>query len=140
MTQVFNRKQKRSLKAQFKRDNKKWPEKLKLVDASDTEDQGPGIVEVWRSKDFLVQVYEVNSAVQRISVSAADFSLPDDISWDTLQRIKRETGRGEWEAVEIYPADADEINVGDQRHLWVFKGLKLPFGFGGARGNSKTAE
>lgn len=138
MPQIFNRKQKRALKAQFKRESKTWPDKLKLVDSTD-EEKGPGIIEVWRSKEFLVQVYEVNSAVQRISVSPSSFRLPDEISWDTLQRIKRETGRGDWEGVEIYPADADEVNVDDQRHLWIFKGgMKLPFGFGSAR--SKQTE
>jgi hypothetical protein len=128
----FNRKQRRALKKQFVRDSKDWPNELKLVDSADLpEDQTAGLIELWRSSDFIVQVYEHNSAVLRMSVATVDSSRPPDkLPWPTLQRLKREIGRGSWEAVEIYPDDKDQVTADDMRHLWIFKnGTKLPFGF-----------
>jgi hypothetical protein len=131
---MFNRKQKRAMKAQFKRDNRNWPDELKAVDRDESENPEPGLIEIWRSQRFLVQIYEHNAAVQRITVTRASFQLADDLSWDTLQRLKRECGRGDWEGVEIYPSEDNAVNV-EGRHLWVFKGgLKLPFGFGTRNG------
>lgn len=134
---AFNRKQKRALKKQLQKDNKDWPDELKLVDWDDLpEGDNQGLVEVWRSNRFLLQVYEHSETILRLSINRTDVDLQegrwqDGIAWDTLQRLKRECGRGDWEAVEIYPADADVVNVANMRHLWVFKnGLKLPFGFG----------
>lgn len=134
----FNRKQKRALKRQLQLDNRNWPDTLKLVDLGELPvEEQDGLIEVWRSNRYLVQVYEHSSgAVQRISVNRTDIDVEDGrwqdgIAWDTLQRLKRECMRGDWEGVEIYPADADIVNVANMRHLWVFKnGLKLPFGFG----------
>lgn len=128
----FNRRQKRALQRQFERDSKSWPEELKLVDSGDLpEGEHAGLVELWRSSAYLVQVHEHNEAVLRVSIATVDKQkIPDRLPWPVLQRLKREIGRGDWEAVEIYPADADQVNVDDMRHLWVFKdGMKLPFGF-----------
>ena len=36
-------------------------------------------------------------------------------------RIKTECGRGDLEAVEIFPRREDEVNVANLRHLWVRK-------------------
>jgi hypothetical protein len=137
---AFNRRQKRALQRKFERDSKSWPEELKLVDSGDLpEGEHAGLIELWRSSDYLVQVHEHNEAVLRVSIATADRQKhPDRLTWPTLQRLKREIGRGDWEAVEIYPADNDQVNVDDMRHLWVFKdGMKLPFGFGPMRGRSK---
>jgi hypothetical protein len=43
----------------------------------------------------------------------------EGIGWDDLQRLKRECGRGERWAVEIFPADSEVVNVANMRHLWV---------------------
>lgn len=50
----------------------------------------------------------------------------DGISWDDLQRLKREAGYGESDAVEVYPADSDVVNVANMRHLWI---LETPIRF-----------
>lgn len=129
---AFNRRQKRALQRKFERDSKSWPEELKLVDSGDLpEGEHAGLIELWRSSTFLVQVHEHNEAVLRVSTATVDKQkIPDRLPWPVLQRLKREIGRGDWEAVEIFPADADQVNVDDMRHLWVFKnGMKLPFGF-----------
>lgn len=129
---MFNRKQRRALRNQLKRDNRNWPEELKLVDS---EDAAEGLIEVWRSSRFLLQIYAVNEAVERLSMcrTTGDTDQQPMLSLYEMQRLKMECGRGAAEAVVILPANGEpiDIDVGSMRHLWVFKnGLKLPFGFG----------
>lgn len=79
-------------------------------------------IEVWRSRDFLVQVFSEKDGVERLTVCRTNVSGNDwvaDISWDDLQRLKSECGRGDRDAVEIYPADTDVVNVANMRHLWL---------------------
>jgi hypothetical protein len=79
-------------------------------------------IEVWRSREYLLMVYQDNGAT-RLSVVRTALTThgawPDGISWDDLQRLKRECGRGDQWAVEIYPADADVVNVANMRHLFL---------------------
>jgi hypothetical protein len=49
--------------------------------------------------------------------------------WRDLQRIKNELCGVEVEAVEVYPAESRLVDTANQYHLYVFKRLKLPFGF-----------
>lgn len=92
----------------------------------------PGLMEVWRSRDYLVQVFETaHDGIVRLTIcrSAIDFEAgrwADGIPWDVLQRLKRECGRGGYDAVEVFPADEDLVNVANMRHLWVLPD-KLPF-------------
>ncbi len=50
----------------------------------------------------------------------------DNITWDELQRIKNECGYTLHDAVEVFPAEKDVVNVANMRHLWVMKD-PLPF-------------
>ncbi|MGL0761287.1 DUF4222 domain-containing protein [Citrobacter freundii] len=43
----------------------------------------------------------------------------DGISWDALQEIKNAVGYADRDAVEIYPAQKDVVNVANMRHLWI---------------------
>lgn len=43
----------------------------------------------------------------------------DGISWDDLQRVKYEIGRGDQWAVEMFPPDDEVTNVANMRHLWI---------------------
>ena len=43
----------------------------------------------------------------------------DGISWDALQEIKSAVGYGDRDAVEIFPAQKDLVNVANMRHLWI---------------------
>lgn len=84
------------------------------------------LIEVWRSAKFLVQVHRDGENLERLSINTTEVNergdrWRDGITWDTLQRLKRECGRGEFEACEIYPADSDVVNVANIRHLWLFK-------------------
>lgn len=141
--QIFNRKQKRAMKKQLQRDSKNYQSELKLLDSGEIpEGEASGLIEVWRSNRYLVQVFEHNHSVLRMSVLRIDVDpgesrYQNGIPWNELQKLKREVGHGESEAVEIYPYDSHQVNVANMRHLWIFKrGMKLPFGFG--RGEEKN--
>jgi hypothetical protein len=120
----------------------KWPPQLIQIPEADwpkpPEDRKtPMPLEIWRSRSFLVQVHSVrhHAEMLRLSISRAsiqrDGNWSDQINWDELQQIKRECGHGERQAVEIFPADRDIVNVANMRHLWVFTdGRGLPFAWG----------
>ena len=82
----------------------------------------PNRIAVWRSRDFLVQVFCEANQIMRLSVCRTKLDgtrWQDGITWDELQQIKKEVGMGDKFAVEIYPADADVVNVANMRHLWI---------------------
>lgn len=120
----------RAQRRQLERDNAKLPLVLQFVPPErwPLKLEGSGkVAEAWRSRDYLVIVYNDHPGIQRLSVcrTIVGTSLNgedrwlDGIAWDELQRIKRETGRGHLDAVEVYPADRDIVNVANMRHLWV---------------------
>lgn len=78
---------------------------------------------MWRSRGFLVQVYVEAGGIERLSVSRTtlreDGRWEDGLSWDDLQRLKGECGRGDRVAVEVYPPNAEIVNDANMRHLWV---------------------
>lgn len=82
---------------------------------------------VWRSRDYLVLMYPEPSLggveVRRLTVNrcaiANDGHWKQDIPWEDLQRCKRETGHGDWYAVEVYPRERDVVHVANMRHLWL---------------------
>ena len=118
-SQTFaNRKQRRALAAE----NLRYADEFVPIPRSDWPLGSPrGLVKVWRSRDFLVQLYGHEAAprisVNRTSVKGERFT--DEISWDELQRIKSGVGFGDKCAVEIFPPDANVINVANMRHLWL---------------------
>lgn len=91
--------------------------------------QGHEPVMIWISNKYHVQLYEEYTAeypdMKRLSVCrvkvGTDMRWRDGLTWDELQAIKRELGYGDWYAVEVYPRDADLINVANFRHLWLFE-------------------
>lgn len=78
----------------------------------------PGQREVWVSRQYLVQVFEVESYWKRLTICRVDQREIRE-SWDALQRIKNEVVGPESWAVESYPADTDLMNVAPMRHLWI---------------------
>ncbi len=106
-------------------ENKTFSRNLQPVPRSDWPESHQDISRliVWRSREFLVQVFSVPGNIFRISVSRSDLDKSgrwkDGISWDDLQRIKSEIGFGNVDAVEVYPADRNVVNVANIRHLWV---------------------
>lgn len=80
---------------------------------------------VWRSRDYLVQVFAEDEDIIRLSICrtqiGGDGRWEDGLSWDELQRVKREIMLGDSWAMEIYPADDHIVNVANMRHLWVMQ-------------------
>jgi hypothetical protein len=102
------------------------PEKLTPV----PPDEFPPLASVpdqaWLSRYYLVQLYhEANPTYPgliRLSICRTKrigSRWQDGLTWDELQSIKREVGYGDCYAVEVYPRDADLIDVANIRHLWV---------------------
>lgn len=122
---------------QMRRDNKRWPVLLAQV----PRDQWPvmhtaeEVIEVWRSREFLVTVWRPTgiSGCVRLSINITDIAeggdattLKDGLSWEDLMSLKRQCGRGHLDAVEVFPADEAIVNIANMRHLFVFD-EKLPY-------------
>ena len=126
MTMNVSRKERRVLEAE----NRARPEKLSQIPAVQWRHISVGAgnrIEVWRSRSFLVQIFSEKTG-ERLTVCRTvvkDDDWVSDISWDDLQRLKRECGRGNRDAVEVYPADSDLVNAANMRHLWLIG--DLPF-------------
>lgn len=104
---------------------RRWP---------DSWSKGERPTAVWRSRKYLVQAFEEEHGVVRLSVCRSKMGASgrwhDGISWDELQTIKAEVGFGDNEAVELYPPDDDVVNVANMRHLWVLpEGKTMAFGW-----------
>lgn len=106
-----------------KRENAKMPDAFQEVPRSAWPHTPDGLRRVWRSRRFLVQEFDALAPARaRLTVcrtSLAGTRFQDGITWDELQAIKSEVGFGSMHAVEVYPAEADLVNVGNMRHLWV---------------------
>ncbi len=95
---------------------------------------------VCRSSQFLAQIFELPDGVIRITVCRTLLDGDDwaaEISWDSLQDIKRRLGYGDHYAVEVYPRETDLVNVASMRHLWV---LAEPLNIGWFRGDGEELE
>lgn len=128
---MMSRNERRVVSKYMRQEAEQWPNELKLLTPEQwpTHFSGDKPIEIWRSKEFLLQVY-VGNGIERLSVNRCRLgrggNWSEDISWDDLQRLKRECGRGDFDAVEIYPRDADLVNVANMRHLWVMS-MPVPF-------------
>lgn len=128
MTIITTRAQRRELE----RENAKRPAQMALVPRSEwplEHQRSSAILRVWRSRDFLVQEYAeappvlVRLSVLRTTLDPKAGRWVDGITWDELQRLKAECGYSRHDAVELYPADQDVVNVANLRHLWVMREL-----------------
>lgn len=120
----------RAQRRQLARESAKQPARMALVSRDEwpAAFNPPGIIAVWRSRDFLAQLYD-HEPLRRLSVLRTSIKgdrWADGITWDELQRVKSECGFGDVDAVEVYPADRDVVNVGNLRHLWLME-VPLPF-------------
>jgi hypothetical protein len=111
---------------QYKAECDKYPEKLTRIPTEFAVPQtSKAPKEVWRSRGFVVQVYDVNEEWERLSIHRNAFDshftrFLDGISWEKIQELKAECGRGSSEAVEIFPSEVDATNS-NYRHIWVRK-------------------
>lgn len=120
---LVNRQEIKRLRHILKTENARWP--LHLVEVPrDLWPPNPVMpVAVWRSRSLLVQVYAEANDWIRLSICRSALksngAWQDGLTWDQLQRIKGLCGYGDRQAIEIYPADSDVINVANIRHLWL---------------------
>jgi len=116
----------REQRRQLARDNAKQPLVMTLVPVQLWPANRPSnVIESWRSRDFVAAVYQEADGVERISINRTEMNgadrWQDGITWDDMQRIKREIGRGNCYTIEIFPCDKDVVNVANMRHLWVLR-------------------
>jgi hypothetical protein len=117
----------REQRRQLERDNRAQTKDLSLVPPENwpASYRPDDLIQVWRSQDFLVQVFQVmppDPVMARVSVCRTMLlgsRWQDNISWDDLQKIKGHIGFGNFDAVEVYPPDKDAVNVANMRHLWI---------------------
>ena len=134
----LSRTQRRFAQRHITRESAKWPLELKEVEPDQWPCTTRDMLKVWRSRDFLVQVFLAPApAVVRLSILRAGLDKGggwlQDIPWEDLQRLKREAGYGDHEAVEVFPPDRDVVNVANIRHLWVLNPGSLAFVWRGAQ-------
>lgn len=117
----------------------RWPSEAVRLDAS----MGMPRVRVLRSKTFMAQVFDEGGGVFRMSVNRAEFdnvgNYKDGITWDDLQRLKKEAGYGPAWALELFPAADAVVNVANMRHLWILP-EPPPFGWVIERPDAEKAE
>lgn len=115
---------------QLHRENMNWP--VALVDvpreawpdpASNPYQTGSICERVMRSRKFLVVQWLETNGARRLSVMRTEYGRNgqplDGITWDDLQRLKREAGYGGACAIDIFPPDSDLVNVANMRHLFI---------------------
>lgn len=125
----MTRADRRRAQRELERGNQKYGDQLEFVPWT----QWPQVhwslavrpTKVYRSRKFLVQVFENSDETTRLSINRTELNhrgqWVDRISWDDLQSIKAQCGYGDRWAVECYPADEDVVNVANMRHLWIPK-------------------
>lgn len=96
------------------------------------EGKRKGLKEVWASRNFRLYVFLHQDGTERLNIHRMRIDLENDtwadgITWDELQDLKRQCGRGSRLAVEVFPKDEDIINIGNVRHLWIVDETKIPF-------------
>jgi hypothetical protein len=109
----------------LKKQNRQWPVDLREVPRAEWPPgmHYPYLIRVWRSRGFVVQLYEEPGEPLRLSINRSELGpagrWKDGITWDEIQNLKGEAGFGSWWAVEVYPADGHVVNVANVRHIWL---------------------
>lgn len=120
----MNRHERRAANQHLKKENKSYPDQPVPVPETEWPRREPGMVALWRSNRFLVQVYVKENGVVRLSICRTEINnrgqWQENITWEELQEIKNQCGYEHFDAVEVYPRQKDVVNVANMRHLWVF--------------------
>lgn len=116
----------RQQRKRLETENRKRPLTLQPVPQDKWPQSRPdNLIEVWQSRDYLVQVFQEQHhermSVCRTTVDPRTDRWNDGVSWDDLQALKRQCGRGKSWAVEVYPDDEHLVNVANMRHLWLLE-------------------
>lgn len=119
----------------LRRENEKHPQALRAIPVEQWSAIIQGykdVIAVLRSKRFLVVLRRERPGIVWMSVNRtamAGTRWVDGITWDELQRLKREAGYGDKDAIEIYPRDRDVVDVANIRHLWILEDALVEFGW-----------
>lgn len=113
------------IRKQLEKDNRARPLRLTQIPRETwPEAKDDRLIEVWVSQKYLVQVYDEGNEYFRLSISRTQIDergqWQDGLSWDELMECKRQVGRGDVFAVEVYPPDKDVVNVANMRHVFTF--------------------
>lgn len=120
----FSRQERRAAIKALERDNDNAP----VVMTEVVQERWPAsmvgnVLNLWRSRRFLAQLYAEPDGVLRLSINrtttATGDRWVDGITWDELQAVKAECGFGHVWAVEVYPPADCVVNVANVRHLWL---------------------
>ena len=126
----MNREQRRAAQKHMAKESATFPAHLVELDLQDKAMKPPGLIKAFRSREYLVQVFSEGAPVlARLSVNRTRLAGNDwgeDIPWIDMQRIKNECGFTDFDAVEVFPAQKDVVNVANLRHLWI---MGKPLGF-----------
>lgn len=127
-----NRDHRRAAQKALAIENAKWPAVLKEWPPEEWPTPSATMRRVFRSKTFLVQEHAADApAIVRLSINRTaitnDGEWVQGITWEELQRIKREAGYGDFDAVEVFPPESDVVNVANMRHLWILPAGTLAF-------------
>jgi hypothetical protein len=107
----------------LQQENRKYPDRM--VEEPIPISMSEGVpCRAWRSRRFLAGLYRTSTpGVVRLTVNRADATIQGEwlegITWDDLQRVKRECGFGGLCAVEVFPPDEQVVNVANMRHLFL---------------------
>ncbi len=127
---VTGRRELRALQRAARLEAAKWPARMTPV-AQDVWPKQDGLstgalaIGVWRSNRFLAVMWEEphKASTPRLSICRAflgdDGRYVDGIRWEELQQVKDECGFADRDAVELYPAQRDIVDVANLRHLWL---------------------
>lgn len=101
--------------------------KLEKVSRENCKNPPDRLIEVWKSKDFLIQIAQ-EKYNKRITINKTKFTLVNGkaiwaqgITWDEIQEIKSQVGFGNYWAVECYPPNEQVVNVANMRHIWILE-------------------
>jgi hypothetical protein len=91
------------------------------------------LLQAWESRDFLVRLFEAPSfngmrcerlaasryPVVKVGTWDGGYLWEDPLSWSELMAIKAACGFGDFYGLEVYPRDADAVNLSNVRHIWL---------------------
>lgn len=136
----LNRQQRRAMVHHSRKLATGRPERLVQITDGRMDQAPPGCTHAYESSRFFVQLFDEppfqGIDTRRLSICRTtlqpDGDWEQNISWEELMQCKREIGFGDWYGVEIYPRDADVVNVANLRHLWILaRPLRLGWFSGG---------
>lgn len=118
--QHLTRKERRHVNKKIEAENSKFGDKF--VELKFDPNINRNCIKAFRNRKFELQIFRercgVRLSICRTSIDRKGAWL-DGITWDELQHVKNECGYFDRDAIEVYPAQKDIVNVANMRHLWI---------------------